>query len=95
MLNMKSGENTDRKELDKQEALDILQNKLNEAEISIQKEGTISAEELEAELQDILLRVEDDVKNERVDSIENTFRDRKSTRLNSSHVALSRMPSSA
>ena len=36
MLNMKSGENTDRKELDKQEALDILQNKLNEAEISIQ-----------------------------------------------------------
>ena len=75
MLNMKSGENTDRKELDKQEALDILQNKLNEAEISIQKEGTISAEELEAELQDILLRVEDDVKNERVDSIENTFSD--------------------
>ena len=75
MLNMKSGENTDRKELDKQEALDILQNKLNEAEISIHKEGTISAEELEAELQDILLRVEDDVKNERVDSIENTFSD--------------------
>ena len=75
MLNMKSGENTDRKELDKQEALDILQNKLNEAEISIQKEGTISAEELEAELQDILLGVEDDVKNERVDSIENTFSD--------------------
>ena len=75
MLNMKSGENTDRKELDKQEALDILQNKLNEAEISIQKEGTISVEELEAELQDILLRVEDDVKNERVDSIENTFSD--------------------
>ena len=75
MLNMKSGENTDRKELDKQEALDMLQNKLNEAEISIQKEGTISAEELEAELQDILLRVEDDVKNERVDSIENTFSD--------------------
>ena len=75
MLNMKSGENTDRKELDKQEALDILQNKLNEAEISIQKEGTISAEELEAELQDFLLRVEDDVKNERVDSIENTFSD--------------------
>ena len=75
MLNMKSGENTDRKELDKQEALDILQNKLNEAEISIQKEGTISAEELEAELPDILLRVEDDVKNERVDSIENTFSD--------------------
>ena len=75
MLNMKSGENTDRKELDKQEALDILQNKLNEAEISIQKEGTISAEELEAELQDILLSVEDDVKNERVDSIENTFSD--------------------
>ncbi len=75
MLNMKSGENTDRKELDKQEALDILQNKLNEAEISIQKEGTISAEEREAELQDILLRVEDDVKNERVDSIENTFSD--------------------
>ena len=75
MLNMKSGENTDRKELDKQEALDILQNKLNEAEISIQKEGTISAEELEAELQDILLRVEEDVKNERVDSIENTFSD--------------------
>ena len=75
MLNMKSGENTYRKELDKQEALDILQNKLNEAEISIQKEGTISAEELEAELQDILLRVEDDVKNERVDSIENTFSD--------------------
>ena len=75
MLNMKSGENTDRKELDKQEALDLLQNKLNEAEISIQKEGTISAEELEAELQDILLRVEDDVKNERVDSIENTFSD--------------------
>ena len=75
MLNMKSGENTDIKELDKQEALDILQNKLNEAEISIQKEGTISAEELEAELQDILLRVEDDVKNERVDSIENTFSD--------------------
>ena len=75
MLNMKSGENTDRKELDKQETLDILQNKLNEAEISIQKEGTISAEELEAELQDILLRVEDDVKNERVDSIENTFSD--------------------
>ena len=75
MLNMKSGENTDRKELDKQEALDILQNKLNEAEISIQKEGTISAEELEAELQNILLRVEDDVKNERVDSIENTFSD--------------------
>ena len=75
MLNMKSGENTDRKELDKQEALDILQNKLNEAEISIQKEGTLSAEELEAELQDILLRVEDDVKNERVDSIENTFSD--------------------
>ena len=56
MLNMKSGENTDRKELDKQEALDILQNKLNEAEISIQKEGTISAEELEAELQDILFK---------------------------------------
>ena len=52
-----------------------MQNKLNEAEISIQKEGTISAEELEAELQDILLRVEDDVKNERVDSIENTFSD--------------------
>lgn len=75
MSDMKSSEKTDRNELDKQEALDILQNKLNEAEISIQKEGTISAEELEAELQDILLRAEADVKNERVDSIENTFSD--------------------
>ena len=75
MSDMKSSEKTDRNELDKQEALNILQNKLNEAEISIQKEGTISAEELEAELQDILLRAEADVKNERVDSIENTFSD--------------------
>ena len=75
MPDMNSSENTDRKELDKQEALDVLQNKLNEAEISIPKEGTISAEELEAELQDILLRAEADVKNERVDSIENTFSD--------------------
>lgn len=75
MPDMKSSENADRKELNKQEALDILQNKLNEAEISIQKEGTISAEELETELQDILLRAENDVKNERVDSIENTFSD--------------------
>lgn len=75
MSNMKSSENTDRKELDKQEALDILMEKLNEAEVSIQKEGTISAEELEAELQDILSRAEDDVENERVDSIGNTFDD--------------------
>lgn len=75
MPNMKSSENTDRKKLDKQEALDILMEKLNEAEVSIQKEGTISAEELEAELKDILSRADDDVENERVDSIENTFDD--------------------
>lgn len=75
MSNMKSSENTDRKELDKQEVLDILMEKLNEAEVSIQKEGTISAEELEAELKDILSRAEDDVENERVDSIGNTFDD--------------------
>ncbi len=37
-------------ELDKQKALYQLMSKLNEAEISIRKEGTISADELEAEL---------------------------------------------
>ena len=37
-------------ELDKQKALYTLMNKLNEAEASIRKEGTISADDLEAEL---------------------------------------------
>lgn len=37
-------------ELDKQKALIQLMNKLNEAELSIREEGTISAEDLEAEL---------------------------------------------
>ena len=37
-------------ELDKQKALYQLMSKLNEAEISIREEGTISADELEAEL---------------------------------------------
>ena len=50
MPNMKFSENVDRKELNKKKALDILMNKLNEAEASIQKEGTIPAEKLEAEL---------------------------------------------
>ena len=40
----------DMKELDKQKALYQLMSKLNEAEISIREEGTISADELEAEL---------------------------------------------
>ena len=37
-------------ELDKQRALYQLMSKLNEAEMSIREEGTISAEDLEAEL---------------------------------------------
>jgi hypothetical protein len=37
-------------ELDRQKALYQLMSKLNEAEISIREEGTISADELEAEL---------------------------------------------
>lgn len=37
-------------ELDKQKALYQLMSKLHEAEISIREEGTISADELEAEL---------------------------------------------
>lgn len=37
-------------ELDKQKALYELMTKLNEAETSIREEGTISADELEAEL---------------------------------------------
>ncbi len=37
-------------ELDQQRALYTLMRKLNEAEVSIQKDGTISADELEAEL---------------------------------------------
>ena len=37
-------------ELDKQKALYTLMSKLNEAEVSIREEGTISAEDLEAEL---------------------------------------------
>ena len=37
-------------ELDKQKALYQLMSKLNEAEISIREEGTVSAEDLEAEL---------------------------------------------
>ena len=37
-------------ELDKQKALYQLMNKLNEAEVSIREEGTVSAEALEAEL---------------------------------------------
>lgn len=37
-------------ELDKQKALCQLMSKLNEAEISIREEGTVSADELEAEL---------------------------------------------
>lgn len=39
-------------ELDKQKALYQLMTKLNEAEISIQRDGTISAEDLEAELEE-------------------------------------------
>ena len=38
-------------ELDKQKALYQLMTKLNEAEISIRQDGTISAEDLEAELE--------------------------------------------
>ena len=38
-------------ELDKQKALYQLMTKLSEAEISIQRDGTISAEDLEAELE--------------------------------------------
>ena len=37
-------------ELDKQKTLYQLMSKLNEAEISIREEGTVSADELEAEL---------------------------------------------
>lgn len=37
-------------DLDKQKALNQLMAKLNDAEISIQKDGTVSADELEAEL---------------------------------------------
>lgn len=37
-------------DLDKQKALNQLMAKLNDAEKSIQKEGTVSSEELEAEL---------------------------------------------
>ena len=37
-------------ELDKQKALYQLMSKLNEAEISIREEGTVSADDLEAEL---------------------------------------------
>ncbi|RGK85267.1 prevent-host-death protein [Dorea formicigenerans] len=37
-------------ELDKQKALYTLMSKLNEAEVSIREEGTISADDLEAEL---------------------------------------------
>ena len=37
-------------ELDKQKALYTLISKLNEAEVSIREEGTISADDLEAEL---------------------------------------------
>ena len=37
-------------ELDKQKALYTLMSKLNEAEVSIREEGTISADNLEAEL---------------------------------------------
>lgn len=37
-------------ELDKQKALNKLMSKLNDAEISIKNEGTISADDFEAEL---------------------------------------------
>ena len=37
-------------ELDRQKALYTLMRKLNEAEVSIREEGTISADDLEAEL---------------------------------------------
>lgn len=37
-------------ELDKQKALNSLMNKLNEAEVSIRDKGTVSADDLEAEL---------------------------------------------
>lgn len=37
-------------ELDRQKAIYQLMGKLNEAEISVQREGTISADDLEAEL---------------------------------------------
>ena len=37
-------------ELDRQKALYQLMSKLNEAEISIREEGTVSADDLEAEL---------------------------------------------
>ena len=43
-------------ELDKQKALYQLMNKLNEAEVSIREEGTVSAEALEAELEKSILR---------------------------------------
>ena len=42
-------------ELDKQKALYTLMSKLNEAEVSIREEGTISADDLEAELGGIIV----------------------------------------
>src|ERR1043165_3972115 len=45
-------------------------------------------------LESALEFVEEDIPAPRVNEIENDLADRKSTRLNSSHVALSRMPSS-
>ena len=42
-------------ELDKQKALYTLMSKLNEAEVSIREEGTISADNLEAELGSIIV----------------------------------------
>ena len=46
------------KNLNKQKVLDILVDRLNEAEVSVQKDGTISAEGLEAELQSSQIRLE-------------------------------------
>ena len=50
------------KNLNKQKVLDILVDRLNEAEVSVQKDGTISAEGLEAELQSSQIRLECDSK---------------------------------
>ena len=41
-------------ELDKQKSLYQLMTRLNEAETSVREEGTISADDLEAELEDIV-----------------------------------------
>lgn len=44
-------------ESDKQKAFYQLMTKLNEAEVSIEEEGTISADDLEKELQDCIPKV--------------------------------------